>query len=133
MELGQDTNAVLDEYKALVKKEYLPKRGYPRASSRESKKVITAFKKIAIFKKDVIDLMLYRVEVMIVFSNEFGYLDEPFVLSIERTFEDACKLIQSERLASFFKQRCLDILSETWSIGYGLHDGLKYSYDEYLS
>ena len=49
MELSDDSEKVLAEFKARIKKEYFPNRGFGRASSKASRKVVSDFKKRLIF------------------------------------------------------------------------------------
>ncbi|MEM6841362.1 MAG: DUF6155 family protein, partial [Bacteroidota bacterium] len=129
IELYQDTTAVLNEFKAKIEKEYFPKRGFGKARNRESRKVVSDFKKISIFKKDVIELLLYRVEMMIDFTKAYGDIDEPFYSSLESSFEEACQLIKAEQLEEEYNIRCRELIDETSPFGWGLYDGLKYSFD----
>lgn len=133
LELSGDTSAVLAEYKNKIKKEYFPSRGLPRASSSECRKIISAFKKISIFQSDVVDLILYRVEVMVKFTGVYGDIDEPFYNSLETSFNEACKLIKQEYLETEFLHRCKEFIEATSSFGWGLHDGLTYIYNSYFS
>ncbi|WKN42694.1 DUF6155 family protein [Tunicatimonas pelagia] len=132
LEFSQDTTAVLNEFKAKIKKEYFPKRGFGRASNQASRRVVGDFKKISIFKKDVIELLLYRVEIMIAYTKAYGDIDEPFYNSLESSFEEACKLIEEEKLKEEYSSRCREIIDETYPFGWGLYDGLKYSFDNHL-
>lgn len=129
LELSQDASKVLNEFKDRIKKEYFPSRGYGRASNKESKKVITEFKNISIFQKDVIELILYRVETMIEFTKTYGDIDEPFYNSLESSFNEACKLIKDEKLEKEYRGECRRLMAETYYFGWGLYDGFKYSYD----
>ena len=132
LELGQDTSKVLSEFKDRIRKEYFPNRGFGRASNKESRKVITEFKKISIFQKDVIELLLCRVETMIEFTNNYGDIDEPFYNSLESSFKEACKLIKAEKLEKEYRGECRRLMNETYPIGWGLYEGLKYSYDSFF-
>lgn len=132
LELGQDTSKVLKEFKDKIRKEYFPKRGFGRASNKESRRVITEFKKISIFQKDVVELLLCRVETMIEFTSSFGDIDEPFYNSIQSSFNEACKLIKSEKLELEYCGECRRLMNETHDIGWGLYDDLKYSYDSFF-
>ena len=96
LELAEDTSVVLDQFKAELRKEYFPSRGFGKARNSASRRVVSNFKKIAIFQNDVIDLLLYRVEVMLEFTNAYGDIDEAFYNSLTRSFDEACKLIQKE-------------------------------------
>ena len=128
----QDTTAIVNEYKKRIKKEYLPARGYGRASSRESKKVLSEFKKVAVYKKDIIDLILYRVEIMIEYTSTYGDIDEAFYNSLENSFYDACKMIHNEKLESEYSIYCLELVNKTDYMGWGLHDGLLHYYTEFI-
>mgnify|MGYP001127043026 CR=1 FL=1 len=72
LELSQDTTAVLNEFKEKIKQEYFPKRGFGRASNQASRKVVSDFKKISIFNKDIIELLLYRTDMMIENTKTYG-------------------------------------------------------------
>ena len=72
IEFCEDTTEILNEYKQKMRKEYFPTRGFGKARNRESRKIVNDFKKISIFQKDVVELLLYRVETMIEFTNEYG-------------------------------------------------------------
>lgn len=132
LELGDDTSDILESYKGRIHKEYFPTRGYGRARSSESRKVITEFKKVSVFQKDVIDLMLYRVEVMIQFSDKYGDMEEAFYNSIESSFQDACKLIKEERLEAAYKPVCKQLITAADSVGWGLSDVMDDIYSEFL-
>ena len=132
IEFSQDTTEILNEFKDKIKQEYFPKRGFGKARNRESRKVVTDFKKISIFKKDVIELLLFRAEMMIEFSNSFGDIDEPFYNSLESSYLEACKLIQEEKLEKLFRTECRRLMNETYHFGWGVYSQLKYHYETYL-
>jgi len=133
IELSQDTSKVLNEFKNRIRKEYFPSRGNGRASNKESRKVISEFKKISIFQKDVIELILCRVETMIEFTKTYGDIDEPFYNSLESSYNEACKLILNEKLEKEYKGDCRRLMNETYHFGWGLYDGLKYSYNNFFT
>jgi len=132
LEFSEDTTVILEEYKSQIRKEYFPSRGYGRGRSRESRKVITAFKKISIFPKDVIELLLYRVSVMIEYTSNYGDIDEAFYNSLGSSYEEACKMIKRESLVKEYRTYCRQLLNETYHFGWGLYDDLKSSYSGYL-
>eukprot|EP01024_Parvocaulis_polyphysoides_P063700 TRINITY_DN73757_c0_g1_i1.p1 TRINITY_DN73757_c0_g1~~TRINITY_DN73757_c0_g1_i1.p1 ORF type:complete len:237 (-),score=19.24 TRINITY_DN73757_c0_g1_i1:127-813(-) len=133
IELSGDTTEILNEFKQKIRDEYFPKRGFGKARNRESRKVVNDFKKISIFQKDVVELLLYRVETMITFTSEYGDINEPFYNSLESSFEEACKLIKQEKLEKEYRGECRRLMNETYHFGWGLYDGMKYSYDTYFS
>jgi hypothetical protein len=132
LELGNSRMRILNEYKEKIKEEYFPKRGYGRASNRESKKVISEFKKISIQQKDVIELLLYRIEMMVKFTAEYGDIDEPFYNSLENGFKEACKLVEREKLKQYYRNYCQELVSRTADFGWGVSYNMKDIYKKYV-
>jgi Family of unknown function (DUF6155) len=132
MELGTDTNAVLNEYKAKIEKQYFPKRGYGNPKASEVRKLISDFKKIAAFEFDVVDLLIFRVEQSVKFTNAYGDIDEQFYISAEGVFEDALKLATKTASLAHIKDRALAIVKDTQNIGWGFHDTLFSTFTEYF-
>lgn len=132
MEFCQDTTIVVDKYKAIIKQEYFPSRGVGRANNKESKKVITQFKKVAIFQKDIADLTIYRCEIMCDFINEDGFIDESFVKATFTAFKDSCKIIMKEKLFPIYKVQLQGILDKTYDSSYSLYNDLLYLYKDYF-
>jgi hypothetical protein len=132
MELSADTRDFVEGYKKKIKAVYFPARGYgyPRASA--IRRIISQFKKVAVFDYDVIDLLLYRVEVGISYSKTFGGIDEPFYNAIQSSYEEALKLIDKNHLSHEFKDRCRQILADSQYIGWGFHDYLSDAFEEYF-
>ncbi len=133
MELGDNSEKILAEYKAKIEKEYFPTRGHGRARNSVSKKVVQDFKKIAIHQKDVVELLLYRVEMMLKFTNAYGDIDEPFYNSLESSFHEACKMIAKERLTSYYKIYCEELVQSASNFGWGTHDSMSDDYHKYVS
>ena len=129
---SKDNTTILDEYKKKIYKEYFPTRGYGKARNNVSRKVITEFKKIATSKKDVIELILYRVEIMLKFTNTYGDIHEAFYNSMTRSFDEACKLTKKEHLEHEFQIECSDLIDKAYNFGWGVHDAMVYSYEFYF-
>jgi len=132
IEFTNDTTDIVNEFKEKIKKEYFPSRGYGRGRNNVSRKVILDFKKIAIFQKDVIELLLYRTEVMLGFTNAYGDIDEAFYNSLTRSYDEACRLIQKEQLADDFKIYCKELIDASRNFGWGVTYALEYSYQQYI-
>lgn len=130
LELGHNSEQVLAEFKKKLKKEYFPSRGYGRASSREAQKIIAEFKKISVHQKDLISLMLYRTEMMLDFTLEYGDIDESFYNSLILSFEKVCKLISKEVLQPYFKESCQELISKTYPIGWGVSTEMKIYFNQ---
>ena len=132
MELSGDTSRILTEYKERITKEYFPKRGFGQARSGVSRKVINDFKKVSIIKKDVIELILHRVEMMISYTDAYGDMNESFYNTLVRSFDEACQLVQQERLEDIFKEDCIRLMDAASSFGWGVYDGMHYTYEAYF-
>ena len=132
MELTTDTIKIVKEYKKKLYKIYFTKGGSPgKGSSNESRKIITNFKKIAVFQKDVIDLLLYRVETMLDYAV-YGDQNEAFYNSLTRSFDEACQLIANERLEEDFKDECERLMRDAYSVGWGVYGAMEYSYSQVM-
>jgi hypothetical protein len=132
MELSEDTKAFVEGYKKKIRAIYFPARGYghPRASA--IRRIISQFKKVAVFDYDVIDLLLYRVETGIAYCKAFGGIDEPFFNALQSSYEEALKLIDKNHLSKDFQDRCRQIVNDSQYTGWGFYDYLSDAYEEYL-
>lgn len=134
MELGdvKQQTAVVDAVKQKIKKQYFPSRGYGNPKAAEIRKVISDFRKISVFPYDVIDVLLYRVEQAVDFTNAYGDISETFYTSTESAYEDALKLMQEHALDNFVA-RCLTIQRNAQQIGWGFSDQINSLTSEYLN
>lgn len=130
LELSGDSTVVVKEYKERIRKEYFPNRGYGAARSSVSRKVISDFKKISVHPKDIVELLLYRTEMMLEYTIAYGDIDEAFYNSLETSYEQACKLIQSEKLQMEYKVYCQELVGKANNFGWGVYDGLEYSFEK---
>lgn len=120
MEFGESTKGVVDGYKARLRRVFFgPRVRFPRLSA--AKKIISEFKKVALFEYDLADLILCRVENSIEFVNGRSYPYENFYRSIESSFAEGLKLIAGGRLEGEFKERCEKIV---WYAGHNKHFNL---------
>ncbi|MCU0392149.1 MAG: DUF6155 family protein [Thermoflexibacter sp.] len=127
-----DSSEILAEYKAKLQKEYFPKRGDGKARSSEARKIVSKFKKVAKNVEDVIDLILYRVEMMLAFTNAYGDIDMPFYDTLCRAYEEACKLIVKHNLQEKYKAQCEEMIDKTHNFGWGVTDDMEQTFEEYF-
>ncbi len=128
-------NATLDEdvierYKAQIKKEFFPTRGFGRGRISIAKKPVSEYAKVSNSAEGQADMMLYYVEMGVKYTNAYGDIDEPFYYSMESMYERACKWIVKHGLLDEFAGRCLKIVRDTGNIGWGFHDTLGEIYHE---
>lgn len=131
-EAGQE---LLKKYKSLLLKEYYPNRksGMPgEARASVARKIVTDFSKVSVFIQDTIELMLYRVELCVEFTSDYGDIDEAFYTSTENAFEKVAKLIKDNKLVDDYKDRCKRLVAKTENFGWGFYDNLSYIYSQYF-
>jgi hypothetical protein len=121
------------KYKAIIKKEFFPARGFGKLNLSTAKKAIADCRKLCRHPASSIDVMLFYVEQGVKFINFYGDIKESFYVSGETVFEDAVKLIVEHELQAMFHDRCRKIVTRSSDSGYGFHDQLGYVYRTYLS
>lgn len=129
---AEDSQGVLEKYKAIIEKEFDPPRGFPKARLSVAKKAISDFKKVSNSSVDLADLMVAYAEAGVQFTLQYGDIDEPFYNSMEGMFEKAALHITKHKLYDQFEPRCLRIVQDTNGMGWGFHDRLCQIYDEYF-
>ena len=115
---------VIAKYKKIIGDQFFPTRGLGKAKLSIAKKAITDYKKIAENAKDLVDIMLFYVEQGVLFTNEYGDIDESFYSSMESVYDNAVELMAKNQLHDIFQKRCLKIVKDTSHIGWGFHDTL---------
>ncbi|MGI8636392.1 MAG: DUF6155 family protein [Segetibacter sp.] len=133
VDLSGDASALMEVAKSKIKNEYFPARGNPKARSGEVKKIIDEFAKISVHPKDIIELYLFRFHMAIMFTNEWGDIDEPFYDAAYNAFAKALKLIEKHDHQSEYKIKCWDIVNSLKPIGWGFSDGVNELYYRYFN
>ena len=131
--INPDVTSKRENVKEAVLECFFPKRGF-KLRLKDARKVISDFKKLEPDPESLADVMLYYVECGVQFTNDFGDIDEPFYVSIERMFIDTAKFIQDNGLNEIFLARAQKITEDSNGIGWGFHDALLdiyYNYFEY--
>jgi hypothetical protein len=109
-----------NEIKKLYTKFNTVKKFYELELSQDTSKVLNEFKKISIFQKDLIKLLLHRVETIIEFTKTYGDINRPFYSSIESSYNEVCKLIKREKLEAEYRGRLRKLMNETYHFGWGI-------------
>ena len=128
----EDNAHVIEKYKAIIKNEFFPARGFGKARLSVAKKAISDYKKIYRTKAALADLMLFYVEQGIEFTKAYGDIDEPFYNSMESMFKKAVEFIVENEMQEAFERRCRQIVSDTSEMGWGFHDELSDIYEEHF-
>lgn len=105
LELSGSTKAVLEKYKAAVRKAFFTgRRRMGKRGRSNSAKVIKDFKEVSIHSKDLIELHFYRVAVMIEAMEYYNVENEPFYNSMFSSFIKAAEMAQKELMLDTFRE-----------------------------
>ena len=119
-----------EKYRLAVVVAFFPKRGY-QLRLREGKRAISDFQKLEPAAELLADLLLVYVETGVRFTNTYGDIDEAFYTSLENTYAKALALMQREQLLAQFADRTAQIVRATSGIGWGFHDFLAETREEF--
>ena len=103
MELG-DPKAVVDKYKAGMRKSFFPTRGRGKRGRSQSRKLIKKFAEISVHPKDLVELHFYRAELMAEYVGARRVDSEAYHDSTVKAFAEACALAEREVLLEFFAE-----------------------------
>ncbi len=126
------TEEIVGRYKADIKQEFFPERGYGQARLSVARKAITDCKKVVTSHQGIADLMLYYVEMGVAFTAAYGDISEPFYNSMESMYERVIKLIIEYNMQDQFEARCKKVVRQTARMGWGFPDALQAIYDEHF-
>ena len=131
----KDDQGVLEKYKKIIEYEFFPKSVHAEPACRISvaKKAIADYKKLSCSDANLADIMLFYVECGVRFTNEYGDINERFYNSMASVYVNACQFIHKNNLERIFQPRALAIVTDTSNSGWGFHDFLRDSYDQFFS
>ena len=128
--VNPNENELFMKYHGKVYEGFYPKRGH-ELKLKDAKQAITDFKKLGPSTALLADLMLFYVECGVKFTNDFGDIDEPFYLSVEKMYLNALTLMRKEGLLNKFQIRAMKIIDDTKGMGWGFHDYLTDVYYDF--
>ena len=128
--INPDDVKLLKKYKGKVTEGFYPKRGYELNLSI-SRKALDDFIKFEPPAISIADLFLHFAEKGVEFTNEFGDIDEEFYMSVEEIYFNALNIIAKNGLSDQFEKRAYKIVTDTNGIGWGFHDDLYRSYNQF--
>lgn len=121
----------LEEYRAIITKEFFPKRGEGKMRFSVCRKVVSDFKSLDPAPEFLADLMLYIPECACEIANDWGDLWEQFYDAAENNFDAAMKYISKHHLQSLFQKRIDKILQNCEGSGWGFPDSMWDIYYDY--
>ncbi len=133
LELSGSTKAVLEKYKAAVRKAFFTgRRRMGKRGRSNSAKIIKDFKEVSIHTKDLIELNFYRVAVMIEAMDYYNVDNEPFFNSMSKSFERAAEMAEKEQMLDTFREMADKIVTSLEEIDFsGGATDLRYKFWEY--
>lgn len=128
--VNPDEEELFYKYRDIVFEVFYPKRGN-RLRLSVGKKAISDFRKLGLTTDLLADLMLYYVETGVMFTEEYGSINEGFYSSLEKTYVAALTLMKKEGVLDKFARRAAKVVSDTRGIGWGFHDYLADVYADF--
>jgi hypothetical protein len=129
----EDRKSVLADYKKKVYNQFWTRGGNPRnTSNAEVRKIITEFEKVSVIPKEVVELLLYRVDTALDQANQFGGLPDGDYNAAINAYEKALKIIVKEKLEPYFKAECQGLILDKGNMDYWIIEQIHELNTEYL-
>lgn len=109
-ELSDAENPLLEKYKKKITYAYSAENPKERRTNMNVNKLISEFKKVSIYERELADLMLHRVECGIDAIKKNNNRTPTFYNCIVNTFEEALSLISAGDYSGEFEQRIHSVI-----------------------
>lgn len=110
-ELSDNSNPLLEKYKKKISYAYSAENPKERRTNMNVNKLLSEFKKISIYERELADLMLHRVECGIEAARRNNNRTATFYNCIVNTFEEALTIISSGDYADDFNKRIHSVIN----------------------
>jgi hypothetical protein len=120
---------VLESFQRVIRNEFFPENGFGGLRSDIVRKAIMDYSEGSGDLAGTMELMLFFVENVVEFVNEYGDIDEEFIDEGYKMLGKFCELLKTPEGRSFypvFKARLLKLRSESDDFGYGFGDDISY-------
>ena len=127
----EERQEVLNKFKEKIYKEFWTSKGNPKGMINNStiKNTISDYEKICLFAFDLVDLLLYRVEIATEYAEQFGGMAESNYNASITTFKKAMKIIQENSFLSHFEIR-IKIIFKANNLDYWYINQLEHLFEE---
>ena len=125
--LKKKKGKMLEEYRKIIKEEFLPKKGSKRIHYSVAERAISDYSNALGDLMGTLDLMLTYVEGGVQFANIFGVIDDEFYDNIEGMLDRLCELLKTEegqRYYPLFRERLLKASRDSENIGWGFEEAI---------
>ncbi|MGP8215824.1 MAG: DUF6155 family protein [Bacteroidia bacterium] len=124
-ELSDEANPMLEAYKKKITKAYSSANPKERRTNMNVNRLISEFKKISIYERELADLMLYRVECGVAAFRRNNKRSATFYNCIIASFEDAVKLITANNYMNELRKRIDKIIKDSEAGKYGITERME--------
>jgi len=114
-ELSGEVNPLLEKYKKKITQAYSSANPKERRTNLNINRLITEFKKITIYDRELSDLLLHRVECGVAAFNRNTNRSNTFYNCILNSFGEAINTISSDSSESEFTERIEQIIKSSAS------------------
>jgi hypothetical protein len=130
IDLTGDTSAYVAQTKKKIEGQFYTAAGKARRpKASRLNKIIADFEILSIYKEDLVQLHLFRVEKTLAFIKKHSYYAAALLQSTLRSFTKACMLIADNDLTEKYAQECADInAAGYWVFLQGEMDAIFYTY-----
>jgi len=119
--------------KQIIENEYFPAKGCPKERLSVAKKAISDFSKLKPSPELEAELMIFLVECGCRFTHEYGDINEPFYISMEKNFERALKFMAKHNLLERFRPNAENCVKWSSPCGWGFADGIESIFYDFYS
>jgi hypothetical protein len=126
---GKKSDWVLESFHRVIRNEFFSDKGFGGLRSNVVRKAVMDYSEGSGDLAGTMELMLFFVENVVEFINEYGDIDEEFYDVGYEMLGKFCELIKTPDGQSFyprFKTRLLKLRSESDDFGYGFGDDIAY-------
>lgn len=126
---GKKNDWVLESFQRVIRNEFFPEKDFGGLRSDVVRKAVTDYSEGSEDLAGTMELMLFFVENVVEFVNEYGDIDEEFIDEGYEMLGKFCKLLKTpegHRFYPLFKMRLLKLRSESDDFGYGFGDDIAY-------
>jgi len=124
---GKKSDWILESFQKVIKNEFFPDKGLGSLRSDVTKKAVTEYSEGSGNLVGTMELMLFFVENVVEFVNEYGGIDEEFIDEGYEMLGKFCELLKTpegQRFYPLFEMRLLKLRSESDDLGYGFGDDI---------
>jgi len=111
----EERQVVLNKYKEKIYSEFWTSKGNPKGMINNStiKNILSEYEKICLFEYDLLDLLIYRVEITTEFAEQHEGMAESNYHTSIITFKKAMKIMHDNNFITHFDKRIKILLKAT--------------------